>query len=692
MTIKILFNLLTISSILLFPNMLQGQRDSISATRLSEVVISSYHINDSLMNAPASVGILTAAELQRNNNTDISMAMNMISGVQMQSATFNTNRISIRGIGARTPYGTNKIRAFFGNIPLTSGDSETTIEDLDIENLQQVEIIKGPLSSVYGAGLGGAILLTPGRSPAGNLASISTTHGSWGLMKTTARVSTASEKANLSVNYHNMKFDGWRENSSYQREGVTLSGELFKSEKSRLTYLGNYTYMKAFIPSSIDRETFENNPQEAAFTWKAAQGFEQYDSYMGGLSYEFDVSPSIKNTTSVFVNHKISNEPRPFDILRQNTTAYGARTQFAGRLKFTLPISYIIGAEYFRDGFSGQTLENLYQDNNGMGSVTGGQLTGTTQDRVFYNVFAQANVALAEKLDLRAGINLNRTNFELRTEFPADQSRTESYRYDAIWAPQVSLLYTPNRYTTLYASASRGFSLPAIEETLTPEGSINTGIKPETGYNLEVGAKMYLLNKKLYIESAVYRMLITDLLVARRIGDDQYVGVNAGQTLHQGIELSSRYNWQKLNWRIEPFAALSLGKYEFADFVSDDIDYSGNELAGVPSTKASAGLIVYWKQLFISGTYNFVGAVPLNDGNTAYSEQYAVTDIKTGFEFMAIPNLTFDVAAGINNLGNERYASMILPNATGFGNSQPRYYYPGLPINYYFQLRFRYLL
>src|SRR5690606_17276668 len=135
MTIKILFNLLTISSILLFPNMLQGQRDSISATRLSEVVISSYHINDSLMNAPASVGILTAAELQRNNNTDISMAMNMISGVQMQSATFNTNRISIRGIGARTPYGTNKIRAFFGNIPLTSGDSETTIEDLDIENI-----------------------------------------------------------------------------------------------------------------------------------------------------------------------------------------------------------------------------------------------------------------------------------------------------------------------------------------------------------------------------------------------------------------------------------------------------------------------------------------------------------------------------------------------------------------------------
>lgn len=128
---------------------------------LKEVTISNFHINDSLLNAPASIGILSQKELQANNNTDISIAINRIPGVYMQSANLTTNRISIRGIGARTPYGTNKIRAFYGNIPLTSGNSETTIEDIDLKNISQVEIIKGPLSSIYGAGLGGAILLTP---------------------------------------------------------------------------------------------------------------------------------------------------------------------------------------------------------------------------------------------------------------------------------------------------------------------------------------------------------------------------------------------------------------------------------------------------------------------------------------------------------------------------------------------------
>ena len=98
----------------------QQPKDSITKSNtLKEVVISNYHINDSLLNAPASISILSTADLQRNNLSDISPVLNTVAGVFMQSGGINTNRISIRGIGARTPYGTNKIRAFYGSIPLT---------------------------------------------------------------------------------------------------------------------------------------------------------------------------------------------------------------------------------------------------------------------------------------------------------------------------------------------------------------------------------------------------------------------------------------------------------------------------------------------------------------------------------------------------------------------------------------------
>jgi iron complex outermembrane receptor protein len=671
----------------------QKATDSIHDEQLKEVIISSFHINDSIMNAPAAIGTLSAADLQRNNEADITPAINRIAGVLMQSGAINTNRISIRGIGARTPYGTTKIRAFYGSIPLTSGDSETTIEDIDVENIQSVEIIKGPLSSVYGAGLGGAIILEPKLSgPPGSSARVSSTLGSFGLMKNTVSYSLDTKPSSLNISYHKLESDGWRENSQYRRDGVTLAGELFRKENSKLTYFGNFTNMKAYIPSSVDKNTLENHPQAAAATWKASKGYEAYDSWLGGLAYDWNVSRTIKNSTSIFFNHKESDEPRPFDILRQNTTGYGARTQFTGHLFAKPATTFLAGMEYFRDGFKGKNLENLYQQNNGNGSLAGAKIAGSEQDRTIYNAFAQLRAELGKQFEIQAGLNFNKTQFGLDNTFPADAVSSQNYSYDAIWSPQVSALYKPDSFKTLYVSASRGFSMPAIEETLTPEGTINPNIKPENGYNLEAGGKLYFFAKKLYTEIAVYRMKIKDLLVAQRVGDDQYVGVNAGETLHEGIEISAEYNLRLFqHWSLHPYVNGSAGKYKFEEFVNNDIDYSGKNLTGVPKNKANAGISLKWDGgFYILADFQYVDEIPLDDANSGYSDAYRLWNLKTGYDFKLFEGAYLRLAAGVNNVGDERYAAMILPNATAPPNGAPRYYYPGLPVNYYGSLSLNY--
>ncbi|AWG25282.1 TonB-dependent receptor family protein [Flavobacterium kingsejongi] len=666
-------------------------KDSLSQ-QLEIVHISAFHINDSLLNAPAAIGIVSAADLQRNNLTDISPALNRIAGVYMQSAVINTNRISIRGIGARTPYGTNKIRAFYGSIPLTSGDAETTIEDLNIENIQQVEIIKGPLSSVYGAGLGGAILLTPITAAApGSTASITSTHGSFGLVKNNINYSLDTPQSSLNINYHKLKTDGWRENSAYNREGVTLAGELFRKPHSKLTYIANYTDMKAFIPSSVSRESFEQTPSLAAPTWKAAKGFEDYTAYMVGLSYEFDLSPGIRNNTSVYAATKDSNEPRPFDILKQKTAAFGGRTQFTGNFHIaSLDSRFIAGFEYFRDHYKGKTLENLYQQNNGVGSLEGNPISDTQQYREFYNAFLQFRIQFSPKTEIQAGLSVNTTQFELENRMP--QSPPETYSYDPIWSPQLAFLFKPTSHQTFYASASRGFSLPSVAETLTDSGNINAEIKPETGYNFEIGSKLYWLDKRLYTEITLYHMQIKDLLVAQRVGDDQYIGINAGKTIHQGLEVSIHYN-ASLNgtFSVQPFATASLGRYRFDTFLNNGTDFSGNHLTGVPSNKVNSGIMITSRfGLYLSGEFEFVDRIPLNDGNTMYSDAYRIVNFKTGYRFTLLPGFTSHIATGINNALNEKYAAMVLVNATGVGSATPRYYYPGLPVNYYASLSFNY--
>ncbi|RYJ37932.1 Outer membrane receptor protein [Flavobacterium anhuiense] len=670
--------------------------DSVKTQKLNEVLISPLHINRDLQNSPASIGVLSEKELLQNNTTDISNVINTIPGVFMQSSNITTTRISIRGIGARTPYGTNKIRAFYGSIPLTSGNSETVIDDIDLQNINQIEIIKGPLSSVYGAGLGGAILISPQTFNKGNYQTeVSSVFGSFGLLKNRVSFNLNEKNASLNLSYHNLKTDGWRENSAYNREGITLGGELFRKKNSKLTYFSNYTYLKAYIPSSINKTTFENNPQAGAPTWVASQGFKEYKSTLGGLAYDFSINENLKNSTSVFINYKDSNEPRPFDILRQYTFASGVRTQFSGDFNIgKIKNQFIAGLEYFRDNYSGNTFENLYQQNNGNGSLQGDQLTATDQKRHFYNIFSQIRTLLSDRFEIQAGLNYNKTKFELQNDFPASANNPkEEYSYDGIFSPQLSFLFKPNEIQTFYFSASRGFSLPATEETLTSTGNINPDIKPETGYNFELGGKLHFFNKKLYTEIAVYRMEIKDLLVSKRIGDDQYEGVNAGKTFHEGIEIALKHNWP-INkvFFLNSYIGTSIGNYEFKEFVDNGNDYSGNKLTGVPANTASAGFNFNTNSgFYFSADFQFTDKIPMNDSNANYSDSYSLLNLKTGYQFEILSSLIAHLDAGINNVTNEKYASMILTNATGVGNAQPRFYYPGLPINYYGIISLNYL-
>ena len=131
----------------------------------------------------------------------------------MHSGTLNTNRIVIRGIGSRSLFSTNKVRAYLNDIPLTTGEGETTIEDIDLSIIDRVEVIKGPASSLYGAGLGGTINL---KTKKADYLSTSLTNqsiiASYGTYRNVSSFRHSSEKSNINLIYSRMHSDGYREN------------------------------------------------------------------------------------------------------------------------------------------------------------------------------------------------------------------------------------------------------------------------------------------------------------------------------------------------------------------------------------------------------------------------------------------------------------------------------------------------
>ncbi|WP_313110989.1 TonB-dependent receptor family protein [Aequorivita sediminis] len=622
--------------------------------------------------------------------------INETPGVFIQSGALNTNRITIRGVGSRTLYGSNKIRAYFNGIPITNGIGETTIDMFDPEDLQSLEVIKGPKATQYGTNLGGTLLLNSKQAAVGEtFLKSNLSFGSFGLIKNTVSAATATEKFSLNINYDHLETDGFRENNKYNRNGLLLTSNYKLNAKSEISLLVNYIDYNAQIPSSIGKTAFEEDPTQAAFTWKMAQGYEDNKILLTGLSFTHHLSDNFTNSTSVFYTYLDHYEPRPFNILDEFTNGFGGRTVFNKGFHFLKnKANFSFGGEFYKDQYNWKIIENLYEDNNGNGSLEGNLLSDNIENRENLNIFATVTIPFTEKLKGQFGLNFNNTNYSFTDEFNlGDANKSADRDFDPIFAPNINLLYQFNENLSAYFNFSRGFNYPSIEETLTPEGVINPDLGPEKGYNYEVGCEVFLLKRKLHFKVNAYLLDIDDLLVAERVGDDQYIGRNAGKTEHKGIELQLSYLQPLSNsGYISPYINAEFNNHKFIDFVDGDSDFSGNQLTGVPDRKVNGGINFGFKNFILNTNFLNIGEMPMNDANQLYSEKYTVLNVKATYKKELSKALSAEMNVGINNFTDEKYASSILINATGFGNSKPRYYYPGMPRNWFGGIKLKYVL
>lgn len=670
----------------------------VNPLELKEIIITTNHIPEKLQKATASISIISSDDIQLSNNTDFAPILNRTPGVFMQSGALNTNRITIRGIGSRNLFGTSNIRAYFKDIPLTNGSGETAIEDFELGSIARFEIIKGAASSIYGAGLGGTIHLIPESGYFNeSIVNAELQVGSFGLRKQMINLNYGTTKNSFRLVYSNTHSDGYRINNQYDRQTFTFNSTHFLGEKDEISILASFIDLKAFIPSSINQNTFLNNPKLADFSWQLAQGFEDAQRGIFGLTWNHDFTSNLKQVTSIFKSFRNGYEPRPFNILDENTLAFGLRSRFLGDSKlFDKTLKWTFGAELFRDHYNNKTLENLYKDfPSGTGSVAGNELSDFRENRNYYNLFFEANYEFSSKTTFTIGLNLNETWYELEDRFEVSANNPDqsgNFTFKPIVSPKFGLSHILPENNSFFASISHGFSPISLNETLLPSGQINTNLKPETGWNFEIGTRGEFFKNKLQYQVAIYRLNIKNLLVSRRTALDEFIGINAGETQHDGLELSLNYKVLETDgFMINSFMNYTLNNFIFKEFIDDSNNFSGNDLTGVPSDIFNAG-INFNSTLGFYGNINFqyVGSMPITDSNSFFSDDYKLINLKFGYEKKLNKKLILNVFFGINNIFDEVYASQILINASGFGGNAPRYFYPGNPINYFSGINLKY--
>jgi len=663
---------------------------------IEPVTVNAFLQNRTLQDVPGSLTVLSGKVLRSNNDYSPALLLNQSPGVYMHEGGAGTSRITIRGVGSRSPYSTSRIKAYLGEIPLTNGSGETSIEDIDMRLLESVDILRGPAGVPYGAGLAGVIRLAPALDQTTSYIAHNFISGSYQMLRNISHINLAKDEAAFSLHVHDTRREGYRENSSFYRSGLLLNGQFtYPSSNWSISPLLMYTNLKSYIPSSINESTYKTTPEAAAESWKRTRGNEDYQKIITGttVSYQEDTTFLVKGT--FFVNFRVADEVRPFNILSENNQMTGFRghvsRSFAAE---SSEISLSAGLEAFYEWYTYQTYENI----SGVGNQ--GILNSNNKEtRTYTNYFLQGEWTW-QKLNITGGLNLNSTSYRYQDLYARDTvDLSGNYTYDPVFSPRMVVNYRINNRNYIYGVVSHGFSPPSLAETLTPEGQVNPDIKPETGWNYEIGFRAYPAQPALKFDVNLYAMLVENLLVAQRVGPDAFIGRNAGETSHTGIELSAEWFISSLSFLNRNIPSLTMNLFTaynhtwhyFSDFVSEGTDYSGNRLTGSPLNTVNAGIYTNYKGLFANILVNYTGEMPMRDDNSLFSEPYTFTNFKIGYQQVLFQNISLRGSLGINNLFDAKYAGMILVNAPSFGGNEPRYYYPGLPRHYYFSLTSSYI-
>lgn len=640
---------------------------------LQEVVVSAYQTQSSLRRIPGSLSVLTGSEVSAWDANSMASTINSLPGVQMQTGTYATSRIVIRGMGSRTPYNTNRIKFYLNDIPITSSDGVSNPEDIELRMIDKLEIVKGPASALYGSGLGGTINMFTAKDYDTNTQG-HIHYGAYNTLKANVQQSFKTDAFSLQAHLSTVNSDGYRENNHLKKRTVLVVGDV-NLRLLDIEYFFHTTYLNAGIPSSLGRTLFETNPKAAAQNWNEIAGYKRYQKGVGGVSLVKQFDERWNNKLILFGKWNDSFEKRPFNNLDDASLGGGIRNKLSYHSK---KIDVVMGFEWIMDAYK-WTIDKA--------DVL---LNKNRETRNHLNVFGVAYYRPATQLNISLAVAYNHIRYKLQDQFEEDGDKSGNRSFPSMFSPRIGINYVPHDKVALYASVGHGFSLPSPEETLLPEGNINPDIKPEEGIQYELGSRFSLLDGRVEIDATLYWIELNNLLVTKRLTEDIFTGINAGQTRHKGVEITMRnrlFSLDQFPGSLSSNLSYTLSKNEFIDFTTDDQVFDGNFLPGIPNYTAQIGF--QWtpiQSMTVDAQVQSVGKQYLNDENSLSTSSYFFGNIKVSNRFQTFKESSLTLYFGVNNITNTHYASMVIVNAKAFGSAEPRYYYPSLPRHFYMGL------
>lgn len=656
-----------------------------------EIIVTTTREGTLRAETPASVTVVSDEIVERIRPSHPSEILGRVPGVSVQQ-TNGEGHVT----GIRQPIGTSPVYLYLEDgVPVRASGffNHNAMYEVNLPQSGGVEVIRGPGTALHGSDAIGGVINVLTRAPASAPeASVMLEAGSdtWlrGLFSASNTWGAFGGRADLNVTHS----DGWRDDSGYDRQSLTLRGDYDISDTSRLKTV--------FAVSNVDQDTgansfvskddYENDPKRnyTPFAYRKVKSARasadwQQDAGPNGL---ISVTPYLRWTEmELLPTWQLSYDPTVY------TTGYSS---FGALLKYRQDLGVwrtrlITGVDLdYSPGFREEDRLLVVRNGPVFESYTNaGRIYDYDVDFWQSSPYVQLETSPTDKLRVIAGVRydvmgfrydnkLEDGAFTTQTPFgpreffrPAD----DSLRYDRL-SPSLGLTYGFSSYLNGFVGYKSSFRVPQ-EGQLFRQGQNASALdlKPVKADSYEVGIRGGSGTDMAW-EVSAYHMTLKDDILNFNDGTLPTLS-NNGETRHKGIEVA--LGWDFLpEWRIDVSGSVAEHEYENWVLQAGGTSFSGNEIPAAPETVANAVLTYAPERvagLTIEAEWVHLGSYWMDDPNTTKYDGHDLANLR--FNYRHRDNTQFFLR--LTNIFDARWAT-----STRVSNGQDEYA-PGLPFYVY---------
>jgi len=676
--------ILMVSLLLAVPGSLwaQGATDKAdaSATTMQDMVVTATRTEQPLKDIPGRIEVISRAQLKQLPVETVDDALSYLPGVHVERAygmTSQSSTVSLRGMGNQQ----GRTLVLVDGVPQNTSDTgSVTWNRLNLEDVERIEVLKGPAGALYGdnsmGGVINIITVKPTKYFEGSTSASYGTDADWQL-RGVAAGRTSEDKtgvyARVSAWSHTNR--GYTE-VPYQQQTM-WSRKSFLDEKAinnkigwDLTPTNNLEFQYTHDEQTIGegKQIFAYLGQQRGYTtddWqgKFTFGYEGWSGlvnvYLNDIHYD-RVNESIGNTLASYSRTDSTVERTNYGFLTNISRVWGPNT-------FTAGVDY-------KDGI---------MDGNDY-TRTAPWVFATDCGRLRnVGVFGQDQIRLFdEKLIFLGGLRYDNattydgyyaTNGNRSPYFAKYNAQYEDHTWDDL-SPRISAKYFFMPNLSAYASYGHAFRAPLLDDMYRTGYQMrsikmsNPSLGPERSDSFEIGSD-YQPVDNLKLSGSGYYSQVYDYMGTVTVGYDSTLRYNLMQvqnigTVHiWGMELAAEYDPFKfmdidLLKKMTLFANYTYNESRVVDS-SERPDLNGKLVPYVPLHSFNVGYT--WLNRFINNrvALQYIGTTYADETNTSYNkiDPHAIINAKLwrNFDFLGKYGENVTMSFTVENLLDSRY-------------------------------------